>query len=84
MTNKPIEVGSNPFRLLGATYSARMFALSKYDKRPLLTIHLVFLVLWLRLPWAHVSPKSLGATSDCWGFCLGINPVYFRLSWGTP
>lgn len=84
MTNKTIEVGSNPFRFLGVTYSATMYALRDHDPRAMLTIHLVFLVLWVKLPWSHVSSKSLGATSDCWGFCLGINPVYFRFSWSSP
>lgn len=83
-TNQTIEIGSNPSRFLGVNYSAAMYALRNYDPRAMVTLHLVFIVLWVRLPWSHVSPKSLGATSEIWGFCLGLRPTYFRFSWGTP
>ena len=80
--SKTIESGCNPTRFLGVTYSATMHALKDRDPRAMLTLHLVFVVVWLRLPWRHVSPKELGATSASWGFCLSLTRRYWRISWG--
>lgn len=84
MTNKQtVEIGSNPFRFFGVTYSSTMYALRERDARAMMTIQLIFLVVWVRLPWRHVAPKEIGAGSQSWGFCLGTTSRYFRFSWGN-
>lgn len=81
--SKTLQAGINPARFFGVTYSAAMYALKDYDPRAMLTLHLVFAVVWIKLPWRHVSPKSLGATSADWGFCASLTRRYWRLSWGA-
>ena len=78
---KTFQIGSNPFRFLGVSYQARMYAL-KEDPRPSLVIHLGFKTVWLKLPWKHVQDKSYGSFTKAWGFVHSLKNFYGHVSFG--
>lgn len=78
---KTLEFGINPFRFVGISYVKRMYAL-RSDPRPTLTIHLLFFVIWLRLPWSDIASKSYGAGVCSYGFVVRLSPFYFHINKG--
>lgn len=60
-----VEFGSS-MRAIGITYSSTMYALRERS-RPLVSIDLYFVKIWLSMPWRHVQPKELGAGVRSWG-----------------
>lgn len=81
MKNKTIETGINPMRFFGLNYSKRMYFLRR-DPRPLLTVHLLFIVIWIRLPWSHVAKKESAARVCSYGGVIRLHPFYFKSNWG--
>tara|TARA_R110000851_G_scaffold177061_1_gene323832 strand:- start:934 stop:1176 length:243 start_codon:yes stop_codon:yes gene_type:complete len=79
---KFIEFGNNPFRFIGLSYVKRMYAL-RADPRPMLTIHLLFFVMWIKLPWEDVANKEAAAKVISYGGVVGFSPLYFRLNRGN-
>lgn len=84
MANKTIDFGINPSRFVGISYNKRMYGLHKLsgDARPLLTIHLLFVVVWIRLPWSHVSEKKHAVRVVSYGGVVRLHPFYFNFNWG--
>lgn len=43
-----IDIGSNPSRFLGAYYGVAPYF---FEKRPMITLHLIWWVVWIMLPF---------------------------------
>jgi hypothetical protein len=78
---KWIEVGINPSRFVGVNYVARMYALRK-DPRPMIQIHALFFVVWIKMPWRHVMSKDFGSKVCSWGFVVRLAPWYYHINKG--
>jgi len=61
--------GINPSRFIGAKYSIPCLALwrAKGDKRPMLTLQLYFVTVWIRLPWHHYDKRKGYTVGPSWG-----------------
>lgn len=76
-----IRFGINPARYLGLSYSKCMYPLRK-DGRPMITIHLVFFVLWIKLPFKHVTDYGHGSAIESWGFVFSLKRKYAHVEKG--
>lgn len=76
-----LEKGTNPFRFIGVSYSKCMSPL-RSDGRPMITMHLFLFVLWLKLPFKHVSGTGHGCAVESYGFVLRLAPIYFCVNLG--
>jgi len=84
MTRKTIEVGSNPSRFIGASYNTPCLMLAKLSKdyRPLLTLQLVLIVIWIKLPWKHFDTQPGYTIGRSWGGVWSIGRTYKSWKWG--
>ena len=79
---KTIEFGycSNA---IGVVYSkAPYWRTTTGDCRPMLTIDIFFLKVWILLPWNHAENKGNGSASKCWGFWCKPFDAYLSLYCG--
>lgn len=76
-----VEFGTNPLRFMGISYVKRMYAL-RSDPRPILTVHMLFFVVWIKLPWSHVGGKGRGSAVCSYGFVFSLSPLYIHINKG--
>ena len=81
MLKGEVEFGSNPMRFIGFSYSKCMYPL-RDKKKPMVTIHLLFLVVWIKLPYSHISSKGYGGAVESWGFVINPFNLYHHINYG--
>lgn len=81
MKRKTIDVGSNPARYLGTSYSKCMYFFRE-DGRPMITIHLIFITIWLRIPIRHVTEFGHGSAVESYGFVVSLRSFYHHINFG--
>ena len=82
---KYLSFGSNPFMFVGLSYSKCNAILAKSPSRkgrPLVTLHLLFLVVWLELPFRHVSEDGHGTAMESWGLVFHTKRFRFHVKNG--
>lgn len=84
--SKWLEFGINPSRFVGARYSTSCKALAKIknDHRPMITVHLVWIVAWVKMPWHHSDDRQGYTIGKSWGAVMSLrlpfrNPLLY---WG--
>lgn len=78
--NKWISYGINPSRFLGLSYSKCMYPLRR-DGRPMIIVQLVFVTVWIKLPYKHTSDYGHGSAIESWGICLSVKRKYAVLQY---
>lgn len=78
--------GINPARYIGARYSTKCLALAtmKSDHRPMLTLQLIWVTVWIQLPWTHADTRPGRLDGKSWGASLSLTRPLRRplLNWG--
>lgn len=64
-----VSSGINPSRFVGVRYSTPCLGLAraKKDHRPMLTVHIIFATIWIKLPWRHSDQEPGWTIGKSWG-----------------
>lgn len=81
------DYGINPSRFIGARYTTPCLGLAnmKKDYRPMLTLHLLVVTVWLKLPWRHFDKERGRTIGRSWGAVARASIKYRALLtyWGN-